>query len=50
MSQKDLHDYVLAHRDNKKAFYAYVKKIHKEVNWIEIPALESFSSRFLGMR
>lgn len=41
MSQKELHDYVLSHRDNMEAFYAYVDKLHAEGNWIEMPALES---------
>lgn len=41
MSQKDLHDYVMAHRDEQEAFYAYVDKLHSEANWIEMPAMES---------
>ncbi len=41
MSQKDLHDYVMAHRDEQEAFYAYVDKLHAEANWIEMPAIES---------
>ena len=41
MSQKDLHDYVLAHREDQEAFYAYIDKLHAEENWIEMPALES---------
>ncbi|MBD2778307.1 DUF6887 family protein [Iningainema tapete] len=41
MSQKDLHDYVIAHRENKEAFYAFVDKLHAEGNWIEMPPLES---------
>lgn len=41
MSQKDLHAYVLAHRDDQEAFYAYVDKLHAEATWIEMPALES---------
>lgn len=41
MSQKQLHDYVLTHRDDQEAFYAYVDKLHKDGNWIEMPALES---------
>ena len=57
MSQKDLHDYVLAHRDDQEAFYAYVDKLHEEGNWIEMPLLESlqdlekypeFTERFRG--
>lgn len=41
MSQKELHDYVLAHRDDQQAFYAYVDKLHAEGNWIEMPPLLS---------
>ncbi|MBE9106992.1 hypothetical protein IQ229_19280 [Nostoc cf. edaphicum LEGE 07299] len=41
MSQKELHDYVLAHREDREAFYAYVDKLHLEGNWIEMPALQS---------
>lgn len=41
MSQKELHDYFLNHRDDREAFYAYVDKLHQEGNWIEMPPLES---------
>jgi hypothetical protein len=41
MSQKDLQNYVLAHREDQEAFYAYVDKLHDEANWIEMPPLES---------
>lgn len=41
MSQKELHDYVLSHRLDQEAFYAYVDKLHAEGNWIEMPPLES---------
>ncbi len=41
MSQKELHDYVLAHREDQEAFYVYVDKLHVEGNWIEMPPLES---------
>jgi hypothetical protein len=41
MSQKDLHTYVLAHRDDQEAFYAYVDKLHAEATWVEMPALET---------
>ena len=30
MSQKELHDYFLTHRDDQEAFYAYVDKLHRE--------------------
>ncbi|MGJ3247745.1 MAG: DUF6887 family protein [Elainellaceae cyanobacterium] len=41
MNQKELHDYVLAHRDDQEAFYAYVDKLHAEGNWVEMPPMES---------
>ena len=41
MSQKELHDYFLAHRDDQAAFYAYIDKLHAEGNWIEMPPLKS---------
>jgi hypothetical protein len=40
MSQKELHAYVLAHRDDQGAFYAYVDKLHAEANWVEMPLLQ----------
>jgi hypothetical protein len=41
MSQKELHDYFLTHRDDREAFYAYVDKLHREGNWVEMPPLKS---------
>lgn len=41
MSQKELHDYFLTHRDEQEAFYAYVDRLHEEGNWIEMPPVES---------
>jgi hypothetical protein len=41
MSQKDLHSYVLAHREDQEAFYAYVDKLHAEATWIDMPPLQS---------
>jgi hypothetical protein len=41
MSQKELQAYVLAHRDDQEAFYAYVDKLHAEATWIEMPPLQS---------
>ncbi|WP_373525877.1 hypothetical protein [Nostoc sp.] len=41
MSQKELHAYVLAHRDDQEAFYAYVDKLHAEATWVEMPPLQS---------
>ncbi len=41
MDRKDLHAYVLAHRDDQEAFYVYVDKLHTEATWIEMPPLQS---------
>ncbi|MEH2051314.1 DUF6887 family protein [Nostoc sp.] len=41
MSQKELQAYVLAHRDDREAFYAYLDKLHAEANWVEMPPLHS---------
>ncbi len=41
MSREDLHEYVLAHRDDEEAFYAYVDKLHLEATWIEMPPLQA---------
>jgi len=41
MSQKDLRAYVLRHREDQEAFYAYVDKLYAEGHWIEMPALQS---------
>lgn len=41
MSQKDLHAYVLAHRDDQEAFYTYVDKLHAKVNWDKMPLSQS---------
>lgn len=41
MSRKDLHAYVLTHREDQEAFYAYVDMLHAEATWIEMPPLES---------
>jgi pyoverdine/dityrosine biosynthesis protein Dit1 len=41
MSQKELHNYVIAHREDQDAFYAYVDKLHNEGNWVEMPAVDS---------
>jgi hypothetical protein len=41
MSRNDLHNYVLAHRDDREAFYAYVDKLHAEANWVEMPPIQS---------
>ncbi|UXE60482.1 MAG: hypothetical protein KA717_33870 [Woronichinia naegeliana WA131] len=41
MSQKELQRYVLSHREDQTAFYAYVDKLNTEANWIEMPPLSS---------
>jgi len=41
MNGKDLHAYILAHRDDQEAFYTYVDKLHAEATWVEMPALQS---------
>jgi hypothetical protein len=41
MSQKELQRYVLAHREDQAAFYAYVDRLNAEANWIEMPPLRS---------
>jgi hypothetical protein len=41
MSEKELREYFLAHRDNQDAFYAYVDKLNAEGKWVEMPYLES---------
>jgi len=41
MSQKDLRAYVLDHRDDQDAFYAYIDKLNAEAQWVEMPPLQS---------
>jgi hypothetical protein len=41
MSRKELHNYVLANREDNAAFYAYVDLLDKVGNWVEMPALKS---------
>jgi len=41
MNRKDLHRYVLEHREDQAAFYAYVDKLHQEGTWVEMPAVNS---------
>ena len=41
MSQKELQRYVLSHREDQSAFYAYVDRLNAEANWIEMPPLNS---------
>jgi hypothetical protein len=40
MNRKELHTYVLTHREDKEAFHEYVDKLHAEATWIEMPPLE----------
>ena len=41
MSRKELKAYVLAHRDDDEAFYAYVDRLHAEGKWVKMPHLKS---------
>jgi hypothetical protein len=41
MSRKELHNYVLANREDEAAFYAYVDLLDEVGNWTEMPALKS---------
>jgi hypothetical protein len=41
MSRKELHNYVLANRQDEAAFYAYVDLLNEVGNWTEMPALKS---------
>ena len=41
MTKKELHHYVLANREDKEAFHAYVDKLNAEGNWVEMPPLQS---------
>ncbi|MEB3310507.1 MAG: hypothetical protein VKJ02_09755 [Snowella sp.] len=41
MTQKELQRYVLSHREDQAAFYAYIDKLNTEADWIEMPPLNS---------
>lgn len=41
MNQKELQNYVLSHREDQEAFYAYVDKLHTEGKWIDMPPMQS---------
>lgn len=41
MSRKELRAYVLEHRDDNEAFYAYMDKSKAEGNWIKHPPFKS---------
>jgi len=44
MSRKDLRAYVLAHRDDEEAFFAYVDRSNQEATWIDCPPVDSVES------
>ncbi|MDS3859176.1 hypothetical protein RIF25_00005, partial [Thermosynechococcaceae cyanobacterium BACA0444] len=53
MSHKELCNWFLPHRNDQDAFYAYVDRLHKEGNWIEMRPVESIQDlenhlRFMG--
>ena len=41
MTQKELYNYVLTHREDKETFHAYVDKLNEEGDWIEMSPVES---------
>jgi hypothetical protein len=41
MTRKELRQYLLMHRDDEEAFFAYVDRSETEANWIELPPVES---------
>ena len=41
ITQKELNTYILRHRDDQEAFYAYIDKLHEEGKWIEMPPVDS---------
>ncbi len=41
MTLQELRAYMLAHRDNNEAFYAYIDKSKVEGNWVTMPPLKS---------
>jgi hypothetical protein len=41
MSQKELQGYVLEHREDQEAFYAYVDRLHVESKWVKMPLMQS---------
>jgi hypothetical protein len=42
MSKQELRNYVLNHRDDDEAFYAYMDKLHIEENRIKHPPVNYF--------
>ena len=42
MNTKELQAYMLSHRDDDEAFYAYVDRLYAEANWgVKYPPLKS---------
>lgn len=41
MTRKELRVYLLTHRDDRDAFYAYVDRSEVEANWTEFPPVQS---------
>lgn len=41
MTEQDLKSYVLSHREDNEAFYAYVDKVHQRKNRVVYPALNT---------
>lgn len=41
MSRKELRTYVLAHRDDEDAFFAYVDRSNQEATWVDCPPVDS---------
>ena len=41
MSRQELRAYVLAHRDDNEAFYAYMDKLNAEADSVKMPDLNS---------
>lgn len=41
MTRKELREYVLAHRDDNEAFYAYMDKLHADKTRVKFPPLKS---------
>ncbi|KAM3101866.1 DUF6887 family protein [Phormidesmis sp. 146-12] len=41
MSRKELREYLLTHREDEEAFFAFVDRSEAEGNWIELPPVES---------
>jgi hypothetical protein len=41
MSQQELQRYMLTHREDQEAFYAYIDRLHQEGKWIEMPPVDT---------